>query len=196
MSLPDNVPTSVDLYFQRFRNISCDLKEDLFALIREVWHEESPLTIDEKLEVILKISTWDDWGFDVDSFDLPHFVACQYAIMQTSHQPNANKFLIENVQSMNYAAQVQAISCLAGVKESVDVIQKILKHSIEVSHQWEIMSVCKESLWVTYKFFYPEKLRDLLSLDVSERADPNTKPDWERSQDIEYTLFYKEETED
>lgn len=196
MSMPDNVPTSVELYFRRFRNTRCSCdEEDLFAVIRAIWSTDCPLTFDEKLETILKIATWDDWEFDVDGFVLPHFVGCQYAIVQTSRQPNTHAFLIEHIQQMNYAAKVQTINCLAGVKESVDVIEDILAHSFHISKEWEIMSACKESLWLTYKFFYPEKIKNLLSLEVADRADPKTKPNWKRANSIEFITLDEEETE-
>lgn len=187
-SVPDNSPGMVELSVKRF--IQANLREDIDAVIDEVWHKNSPLSFDQKLEVMGKIALWKGFGtgFNVDSFPLPHFQACQYAMRETAYQPNTEQFFIDNLESMNYAAKVTVIGyCLPEVKEARPVIEKIL----ETATEWQIISACKKALNSIYRKHYPEELSKL-DFEIADRANPKTKPDWKRANTIGFVPLTEE----
>ena len=187
-SVPDNAPGMVELYVQRF--IQADLREDIDAVIDEVWHKDSPLSFDQKLEIMGKIAMWKGFGkgFNVNSFPLPHFQACQYAMRETAYQPNTDQFFIDRLESMNYAAKVTVISyCLLEVREARQVIEKIL----ETATEWQIVSGCKKALKSIYRKHYPEELPKL-DFEIADRANSKTKPDWTRANTIDFVPLTEE----
>jgi len=187
-SIPNNAPGMVKLSVKRF--IQSNLREDIDEVIDEVWHKDSPLSFEQKLEVMRKIAMWKGFGkgFNVDSFPLPHFQACQYAMRETAYQPNTEQFFIDNLESMNYAAKVTVIGyCLLEVKEARRVIEKIL----ETATEWQIVSSCKKALKSIYRKHYPEELFKL-DFEVADRADPKTKPDWNRANTFSFNPLTEE----
>ena len=186
-AIPESTPSTVDLLAQSF--IKSRERDDVFGVIEKVWSDGCSLGLNDKLEVIRKITVWDGFKFNVDCFPLVHFKACQEAIIRTSRKPTAKQFFIDNVESMNYAAKVKTINFgLLGVKEAKEVIERILDNSTD----WEIVSACKYALRSICRKYYPDEMSKY-DFDVADRADPETKPNWERAHTIMFRLLTEEQ---
>ena len=178
-SVPNIPPPLVEMYYLRFVNAT--FSEDLRAIIDELWNKERRLNFDEKLEVIYRITTWDDYEFDVDSFDMDHYRACDFAIVKTLYREAARPFVMRYIHELNYPSQYAAARELGRFVEAQESLERLMNES----NQWEIIAECKSSLRYIYQKRCPERLHEL-DFDIADRANSSTQYNWDRAMTMEW----------